>query len=199
MEQDLKDSLVAIAESGNLTRDQMLIALFEACGVRPGEIARRMGKSREAVYYLRTNDDNYRKVLQQLHAEVAKCVVDQFADAADLFNQQIGPSAQTLIEVRDDPFASESARIKASLAFLDRAPRAPKATQQTDVRQMVISFPVRTMQEMQQALMEEGSPASLQTRQILELEAVEAGFGAVSQEVSESESPPQDVVIRRLD
>jgi hypothetical protein len=110
---------------------------------------------------MRSNNDEYRRVVSQLHSLVAIRIVDHVSNVDDLFNMQIGPSAATLISIRDNLWAKDSDRIKASLAFLDRATKAPKAQQISENRSVVINLPVKVMEEMRVALEQEGSQESI--------------------------------------
>jgi hypothetical protein len=167
-----------------------MAAMLDACGAKPKEISVRLGMAEQYVYILRMKNDDYKYAVKEFQGLVAQRIVTSASDIDSLFNQQILPSAATLIEIRDDRFAKDADRLKAAFGFLDRARDAPKATSQQDVRQAVISFPVATMQEMRRALADDGEGS----REVLEvLENIE--------EVSGPDSPErvdEEIEVRRL-
>jgi hypothetical protein len=163
------ERFVQIAENSNLSSNQMLAALLESVGCKPQEISRRMGKSTQWVYQMRLNSPDYPSVVRQLGGIVAKRIVTQVSDIDELFNGQIRDSAATLIQIRDNDWAKDSDRIKASLAFLDRAPKAPKVTRNEISQVTTIQIPLSSMAAMQQALEEDrGSEGA----EILELSRI---------------------------
>lgn len=145
-----------IVENCSLTHGQLIAALLLASGAKATDVARRLGKNKSYVYQTGYTNPEFKQVVKQLRAIVAHRLVDQVSDVSDLFDLQIRPSASTLMGIRDDIFAKDSDRIKASLAFLDRAPRAPKSTQQVDSRSVTVQIPLSDMQNMQQALKDVG-------------------------------------------
>ena len=151
-----QDAVEKIAANSTLTNAQLQAALLDACGVPANAIAAKLGKGNQYVYNLRFQNDEYRRVVQEFGLLVARRIVDEVTDVDELFNRQIGPSAATLIAVRDSPFAKDADRIKASLAFLDRASKAPKATANSEVRSTVIQIPLSSMREMRKVLGETG-------------------------------------------
>ena len=153
---DSDERVAAIASASTLSNAQLQAALLDACGAPPGAIAEKLGKGPQYVYQLRYTNDEYKRVVQEFGRLVANRIVDEVVDVDELFNRQIGPSAATLIAVRDDPFSKDADKIKASLAFLDRASRAPKATQNSEVRSTVIQIPLASMREMRKVLGETG-------------------------------------------
>lgn len=167
-----EDEFRQIAENGGLAADQMMAALLEACGAKPKEISRRLGKGDQYVYQIRERNPNYPPVVRQLQGLVARRVVSQVSDVNALFNGQIGDSVATLMEIRDNVWAKDENRIRASLAFLDRAPDAPKTTTQVDQRSVSIQIPLSTMQGMQQALEED---RGVEGQEILELSRIGGG------------------------
>lgn len=144
--------LQQIADDSKLNSQQLMCALLEACGARPKEIANRMRRSDQYVYQLRQQNNDYKHVVLQLQSIVAQKVVNNVSNIDELFNLQIGPSAATLIEIRDNLYAKDTDRLKASLAFLDRASKAPKQTSNVDSRAISINIDAEAFKEMQRAL-----------------------------------------------
>lgn len=163
-----KEEISALSEESGLSIEQLNAALLEACGARPKEIAYKMGKGEKYVYQLRYSNDNYREVVRELHSLIASRIVGGAEDINSLFNSQIGPSVRTLMDIRDDLFAKDENRIKASLAFLDRAPDAPKATQNRESKSVTLSFPVTAMKNMRDALKESGMEEELGLLDLIE-------------------------------
>lgn len=168
-----------IAENSRLTNEQLIAALLESCGAKPKEISQRLGKSEQYVYQLRATNSDYKYIVKQFNSIVAARLVAQVADVDTLFNEQINPSVVTLMEIRDNLFARDGDRIKASLAFLDRASKAPKATAQQEIKQMIIQIPITQMKEMRKVLEEVGGGGGRA------LEALEKVEGKVIEEEGE--------------
>jgi hypothetical protein len=110
--------------------------------------------------------EEYRELVGEFHAEIARKYVENSTDMVGLFNEQIGPSVATMIEIRDNRGEKAGDRLKASKEFLDRAPEAPKARREMESQGIVISIPISTMDGMKQALLEEGTK---EDKEILEL------------------------------
>jgi len=158
---------MSLADGLELQEDAILCAWFEAFGMLPSEIELELNKPAGAVINLRRVAD-YQILLQRCRAYITSKKIAATQNPEELFNQQIGPSVQALIEVRDNPLSKGGDRIKASIAFLDRAPKAPKVRKEVDERHLVISLPLSDLQNMQQALIEEGSIEDKEIYDLLE-------------------------------
>ena len=167
MNTDIEIGIDDIPAAVNLDYSARLAALLEASGFRPKEIESKLGKSHGYVYQLRQKVE-YRDLVGENHAEIARRYVDGAADVVGLFNEQIRPSVATLIEVRDNRAEKASDRLKASKEFLDRAPEAPKARREMESQGIVISIPVSTMDGMKKALLEEGTVEDLEILELVE-------------------------------
>jgi hypothetical protein len=165
MTEELAISPNDIDVAASLDYNARFAALMEASGFRVREIDEKLGKKPGYVYRLRQKEE-YREAVREYHAEIARKYVEKSTDLVGLFNEQIGPSVATLIEVRDNRESKAGDRIKASREFLDRAPLAPKARREMDEKHLVISIPVSTMEGMKRALLEEGT---VEDKEILEL------------------------------
>jgi len=165
---DRQDAVARIAAGSTLTNAQLQAALLDACGAPPAAISAKLGKGEQYVYQLRYTNEEYKRVVGEFGRVVAQRIVDEVSDVDELFNRQIGPSAACLISVRDSPFAKDADRIKASLAFLDRASRAPKATANSEVRSTVIQIPLASMREMRKVLGETGTAVDRELLALLE-------------------------------
>jgi hypothetical protein len=177
-----QDALAKIAENSQLSNVQMQAALLDACGAPPAAIAKKFGKANNYIYQLRATNPEYKRVVQEFYQVVSRKVVDEVTNIDELFNAQIGPSAACLMEVRDNIWAKDADRIKASLAFLDRASKAPKATASVESRSMIIQIPVSTMREMRGVLGETGEGVD---RELLELLEREDGGYEVERNINE--------------
>jgi hypothetical protein len=142
-----------------------LAALLEANGLRPAEIESKLEMKSGYVWRLKQREE-YRELVGEFHAEIARKYVENSTDMVGLFNEQIGPSVATMIEIRDNRGEKAGDRLKASKEFLDRAPEAPKARREMESQGIVISIPISTMDGMKQALLEEGTK---EDKEILEL------------------------------
>ncbi len=151
--------------SGRLDHRARMVAMMDASGLKPQEIADQIGISKSYVYGMRMNED-YREAVGDYHQLIARKYVEGATDIVGMFNEQIGPSVATMIEVRDNRNNKPGDRLKASKEFLDRAPEAPKARRDREAESLVISIPVSTMEGMKRALLEEGTR---EDREILEL------------------------------
>lgn len=149
--------LGALADGLVLDPMGRLAAWMEALHVPAAEIDVRCGMPAGYVVMLRMDGDYRRMVRKCVRFLAEKAIEGKSGDVLGLFNEQIMPSVVTLMEVRDNPFSKDGDRVKAAVEFLDRAPDAPKVTKQTDERKVVITIPMRDLENMQKALMEEGS------------------------------------------
>ena len=145
-----------LASDLSLPQDAILCAWFEAFGMKPAEIEVELSRPAGSVMTLRRTPD-YQILLMRCISYVTRKRTGSARNPEELFNNEIVASAQALIEVRDSPFSKGGERIKAAVAFLDRAPKAPKVRKEIDERSIVISIPLSELQNMQQALLEEGS------------------------------------------
>lgn len=166
---DMTNAEIArIQSESQLNPTEMQAALLDACAVKPAEISARLGLGEQYVYQKRWNNPEYKRVVMEFRQLISRRIVDEVSDIDDLFNRQIGPSAATLIEVRDNTWAKDGDRLKAALAILDRAPKAPKATQQTISAGMTVQIPISAMREMVGVLGETGSAADVELAKLIE-------------------------------
>lgn len=162
-----------IQEESTLQPFQMQIALLDACGVKPAAIQARFGLGSQYVYNIRFQNSEYRRVVMEFRRLISRKIVEEVSDIDELFNRQIEPSAATLIEVRDNTWAKDGDRIKAALAILDRAPKAPKATQQVESRSLSVQIPISAMKEMKGVLSETGLREDRELIELIEGSGVE--------------------------
>lgn len=149
-----------------LTSDERLCAMMEAMKMGIGEIEEQTGWPVSWIFSVRMKPE-YREMTRRCGRLVAEQTVSNADNVEDLFNSQIKPSARALIEVRDDPFAKGGDKIKAATEFLNRAKDAPKAQQIAVETKTVIALPVSELQNMQRALIEEGSKEDLEVYDLL--------------------------------
>ena len=110
----------------------------------------------------------FRVMLKSCLELKAKNDVMQISDPIELYNSQILKSASTIMQLRDSPFTNDTTRLKAAEHFTDRAPKAPKVRKEVQQNQTIITLPISELRNMQQALLEEGSPADLEIIELLE-------------------------------
>jgi hypothetical protein len=191
---DRESAIAQVAADSSLSNAQLQAALLDACGAPPLAIAEKLGKGSQYVYQLRYTNDEYKRVVGEFGRVVANRIVEEVADVDELFNRQIGPSAATLIAVRDSPFAKDADKIKASLAFLDRASKAPKATSNSEVRATVIQIPLAAMREMRKVLTETGEAGDQELLALIEPveQAVQVG------EMLDVRAEDQMIPVRRM-
>jgi len=189
---DITATEIARIQGGSdLSSVDMQVALLDACGVRPKEISAKLGLGEQYVYQKRWQNAEYKRVVMEFRQLVSRRIVDEVSDIDDLFNRQIGPSAATLIEVRDNTWAKDGDRLKAALAILDRAPKAPKATNQVVSAGMSIQIPISSMKEMVGVLGETGAAGD---RELIEL--IERVEGEVIEPRAVEEV--EEIEVRRL-
>lgn len=190
-----QDAIAKIASESQLSNVQMQAALLDACGAPPVAIAKKFGKANNYVYQLRAVNAEYKRVVQEFYRAVSRKVVDEITNVDELFNRQIGPSAACLMEIRDNVWAKDADRIKASLAFLDRASKAPKATANVESRSMIVQIPLSAMKEMRGVLGETGDRADIE---LLEMFAVEGGEFELEEDEIEQAGNGEMIEVRRL-
>lgn len=169
MPTSLQDAQEKVAELGaglRIGAEAKLAAWMQAMHVGVIEIEMALGMPAGAIYHLR-NEPEYREMVGRCSRFIARQTVRQAASIPELFNGQIMPSAATLIEIRDNPYSKGSDRIKAASEFLDRAPDAPKARHEVEERKTVIMLPLQELQNMQQALLEEGTAEDIETYELI--------------------------------
>lgn len=165
-----EDAADAIGELGSdlqIDYTAKLAAWLEALGVKPLTISARLGQARSYVYNLRTKA-HYREMLRRCHTFIARHIVSSATDIDKLFNDQIGPSVATMIEIRDNPLEKGQTRLKAATEFLDRAPLGPKSRREVDERRTIIQIPVSALQTMQSALIETGNAEDREIHDLIE-------------------------------
>lgn len=155
-----------IAAGLQLSQLEQNAAWLDAYGMGAGEVERALGLTAGALASLRSKPQ-YREMVGRAVRLKALAVTEQAGSVDELFNGQIRASAAALIEVRDNPYAKESARIKAAAEFLDRASKAPKVRKEMDERRTVIVLPASDLRNMQQALLEEGTAEDIETLELL--------------------------------
>lgn len=153
---DLHNEIEYLSAAWMLTVGLSADQIEEALNLPPGYVAT-----------LRSNG-KFRVILRRCLELKAQSAVANAADPEELFNSQILDSALALMNVRDDPFERGSSRVKAAKEFLDRAPKAPKVRKEIEQHQTIITLPISALQNMQRALLEEGSPRDLETIELLE-------------------------------
>lgn len=184
-EADLQRNVIApISDGLALDATARLAAWLEAMRVGAAEIDLRVGMPSGYALSMRMNMD-YREMVRRCIAFFAKRQVENArGDYERLFDEQIEASARALIEVRDNPYSKGGDRVKAASEFLDRAPKAPKATKQVDERKTIITIPMRELKNMQRALIEEGSEENVEVARLLDVtrsaieSGMEEGYGA---------------------
>jgi hypothetical protein len=142
-------------------------AWLDAMGLPVQEIEFSLGRPAGYVIGLRALPD-YREFIRRCLQVKARAIVNGTTDIGEMFDGQIAPSAATLIEVRDNPFSKGGDRIKAATEFLNRAPAAPKSSKEVNENRTVIVLPVSELQNMQRALIEEGTVEDIETVNLLE-------------------------------
>jgi len=187
--------IARIQSEAQLDSLQMQVALLDACGVKPRDIHERFQLKSQYVYQIRNSNYEYQRVVREFRQLVSRRIVEEVADIDDLFNRQIGPSAATLIEVRDNTWAKDGDRLKAALAILDRAPKAPKATNQTISAGMSIQIPISAMREMVGVLGETGAAGD---RELIELvEKIDGKYESIERSIERIDEEAE-IEVRRL-
>ena len=158
-----------------MSSDEKLCALLETMQLSPTEISLKMGWPLEWIVPIRQKREYREMVRRCIGIKAAKDC--EGVEIEELFNNQVRPSARTLIEVRDNPFEKAGDRIKASVEFLDRAKEAPKTQRVQEERGVVLHLPVGELRNMQQALLEQGTKEDLEIAGLIEGEIVEVGDG----------------------
>lgn len=132
-----------------------MCALLEAGGnATLDEISKGVGIERSQLAKIR-RDPSYQMLVRATLMEVSNRVVEGIADLAALLNSQVRRSIGTLVEIRDNPFAKDSDRLKAATTLIDRAPAVPRIKEK-QAASLILSLPVQQMQTINQALLEEG-------------------------------------------
>jgi len=156
--------------AGGLEADATMInaAWLDAFGMRMEVVEMTLGLPPGSLLNYR-NMPQYRELVSRCLEVKASMLVERAnGDVDALFNSQIAPSTATLIQLRDNPYETGNVRLKAAQDFLNRAPDAPKMRKEVEERRTVISIPIGELRNMQQALLEEGTPEDLETVNLLE-------------------------------
>ena len=159
----------------SLSSDEKLCALMEAMRLSVEEIAAQTGWPVSWIWTIRGKPEYHIMIERCIHM-VAERIVCDAEDIDELFDSQVRPSTQALIEVRDNPFTKAGDRIKAATEFLNRAQAAPKAKQITEDRRIIVNLPLSELKNMQKALQEHGEPEDIEVFELLEGE----GFNNVT-------------------
>lgn len=147
------------------------IAWLDALGMKPEEIEQQLDLHPYTVFTIRANPSYQMMLKTCLKMRAGLQVAAYNGDIERLFNDQIGPSVAALMEIRDNPTARETARLRAAEQFLDRASKAPKVKTEINEHRTVITLPLAEMQNMQRALLEAGGKEALETAALIELSA----------------------------
>lgn len=147
--------------------EQLNVVWMTVVGMTPEEIEEQLGREAGYVATLRSKA-SFRLILRRCLELKAQSLCESARDPMELYNSQILASASAIIQIRDNPFATDTARLKAAEHFTDRAPKAPKVRREVEQHQTIITLPVSALRDMQQALLEEGSPQDLKTIELLE-------------------------------
>ena len=146
---------------------QLSAVWMTVIGLTPEEIEEQLGQPAGYVATLRSKV-SFRIILKRCLELKAQSLCESARDPIELYNSQVLPSASAIMQIRDNPFATDTARLKAAEHFTDRAPKAPKVRKEIEQHQTIITLPVSALRDMQQALLEEGSPQDLETIELLE-------------------------------
>jgi len=146
---------------------QLSVVWMTVIGMTPEEIEEQLGQPAGYVATLRSKP-SFRIILKRCLELKAQSICESARDPIELYNSQILSSASAIMQIRDNPFATDTARLKAAEHFTDRAPKAPKVRREVEQHQTIITLPVSALRDMQQALLEEGSPQDLETIELLE-------------------------------
>lgn len=81
-------------------------------------------------------------------------------EIASMFNSEIGASLRLLTEIRDNPGAKDSDRLKATSMILDLAPKTPvkRSIQQAQAPNIVINIPYQQVETLKQAALDINEP-----------------------------------------
>lgn len=144
-----------------LTADEKLCALMEAMQLSVVDIAEQTGWPESWVWEVRRKLD-YQEMVRRSVDLLADRALKSATDMEELFNQEVGPAARTLMAIHRNPFEKADSRIKAAKEFLDRAQDAPKSRQVVADNRVVINLPLAELQNMQQALKEHGDAEDME-------------------------------------
>jgi hypothetical protein len=199
---EMPDLDVALPPLDVLGVDEQLCAVCE--GSRKFETQKALAAYvRRSLSWLSAVRDKpaYQELVRRTTAAVAKRIVREAVDVEQMFNDQIRPSVETLVEIRDNPFNPAKVRVSASKELLDRAPEVPrKGDDMVDfVRKILI--PVQHMKAISKALNEEGEGELLE---MIESEEgtfkVDSGGNRVEEEGKANEAPaPKQIGIGRIE
>jgi len=147
--------------------EQLSVASMIIAGIPADLIEERLHRPPGFITTLRSNP-KFRVILRNCVELRAQSAMANAENPEDLLDSQINDSIGALMQVRDDPFERGSSRVKAAEGILNRAPKAPKVRKEVEQQRTIITLPVSTLQNMQQALLEEGSEQDLETIELLE-------------------------------
>jgi len=170
-----KEEAVDLGAGLLLDADAKLAAYMDAMHIPAAEIEARCGRPAGSLLKLRMN-----AAYQQMVARCVRWYAERQArlaaieeDIDGFYDGQVAPSAITLMEIRDNPLNKAKDRAAAAVDFLNRAPKAPKATTNREERRTVITIPVSELRNMQRALIEEGSDEDVEIASLIEGEDYE--------------------------
>ena len=131
------------------------------------QIAEKVGKSAFWVWKTRKLPE-YQDFVDGLLLEMRQKFLDNASTVEDLFDAEVRPSIDVIRGVRDDLDEKGDTRVKAALAFIDRAPSSPKAKQEIPDKQVIINIPIKQLETMKTAFEEEGETKLLEMVQNVE-------------------------------
>ena len=98
----------------------------------------------------------YRAVMQEALKQISDRIMASAADVGKVLDEEILPSLSVLRQVRDNPEEKAGDRMKAALAFIDRAPSGPRKREEGGNVRTVIQIPIKQLEGIKQALIEDG-------------------------------------------
>ena len=174
--------------------EQLSVASMIVAGIPADLIEERLNRPPGFITTLRSNP-KFRVILKNCIELRAQSVTADADNPEELLDSQINDSIGALMQVRDDPFEKGSSRVKAAEGILNRAPAAPKPRKEVEQTRRIIALPVSALQNMQQALLEEGSKQDLETIELLE----GTDYNIRDSEIESVVSEEGEIVVERIE
>lgn len=173
--------------AAQLSPEETLVAFYEAtCRFKTlSELAQGCGRGIVWLSKVRKKEA-YRVEVKRILIDLKQRLLDRAAQYEELFNQEIVPSLNTVVALRDDLDQKGDVRLKAAFGLLDRAPDSPQVRQANDIQRVpTIIIGQDQFNTIKNALTETGQQA------LLDLLPAENSTPTESQESSDENPPSQ--------
>jgi len=108
-----------------LNQRHMLMAYMEVMGLTPAELAESLRYHRNRVYHIR-RAQCYREKVAEIREKLEEYLIRRTIDIHSRLDVEAHAALDTLRSILTDPTVPASARLRAAVEVLDRAPNAPK-------------------------------------------------------------------------